>query len=186
MKKKILNKSKIKKIDTVHNSIDNLFNEKKILTNFKLTLPDEEIIENKNDNPIFREIKEQNIINNNENLNKNTPNAVEKDINKDEMHIIGERNSSDLLRAMEMLDNPDNLESNTILNNPQVIAMSVINYLAQAFDISFFKAFVKTFPRYRISGDEGRGRKEKIEIANAIRRDQQEDHQRFLESLGRR
>lgn len=176
--KKTLKKSDLKKIDTVHKELDSLFYDKKINTNIKLTLPKQE--------EIFYEEKtltKNDLI---EDKQKETKTAIDRDIQKNDIQIMGQDSSSDLLRAMEILHNPDNLESNTILNNPQVIAMSVINYLAQAYNINFFKVFVKTFPRYRISGDDGRGRKEMIEIANAIQRNKEEEHQRFMEVLGRR
>jgi hypothetical protein len=89
--------------------------------------------------------------------------------------MIRDNNSSDLMRALELLHNPENIEANTILTNKQVIALSVINYLSQAYDVEFYKVFMRNFPRYRISGDDGRGRKEMIEIANAIRRDKEEE-----------
>lgn len=112
--------------------------------------------------------------------------TIDDDIKNDGSSIIHEKNHSDLMKAFESLSNPENMESNTILTNNQVIALSTINYLAQVYDIEFFKQFIKIFPRYRISGDDGRGRKELIEIANAIRRDKEEEHNRFMEILGRR
>ena len=193
MKKKTIKLSELKKIDTVHNEIDKLFFDKKNIEK----LPYEEIYKKEEkifyeeEKPITKDtiIKEE-IQEIKKEFKKDTkrviPTAIETDMHKDDMQLISEKGSSDLLRAMEILHNPENLESNTILNNPQVIAMSVINYLAQAYDINFFKVFIKTFPRYRISGDDGRGRKEMIEIANAIRRDKEEEHQRFMEVLGRR
>jgi hypothetical protein len=188
--KKTMKKSELKKIDTVHNAIDNLLNDSKIIhSNIKLNLPKEELFYEEKpitkDNIIQEEIQE-NIKPIKEIKERIISTAVEKDIHSDDVNSVNDKSSSDLLRAMEILHNPENLESNTILNNPQVIAMSVINYLAQAYDINFFKVFVKTFPRYRISGDDGRGRKEMIEIANAIQRNKEEEHQRFMEVLGRR
>lgn len=176
MKKTVKNNT-LKKIDSVHNGIDKLFIDKKIDTNVKFDLQQEEIF-----------IKEQSLTKKDliEDKQEHINTAIETDIKQKDIELVNESNSSDLLKAMEILHSPNNLESNTILNNPQVIAMSVINYLAQAYDINFFKVFIKTFPRYRISGDDGRGRKEMIEIANAIRRDKEEEHQRFMEILGRR
>lgn len=190
--KKTIKKSELKKIDTVHNNIDKLFSDdKKIYTNVSFDLSKKEKVFYEEEKPITKNtILQEEIQENKETFKTDTkrviPTAIEKDIHVNDMQLMNEKSSSDLLRAMEILHNPDNLESNTILNNPQVIAMSVINYLAQAYDVNFYKVFVKTFPRYRISGDDGRGRKEMIEIANAIRRDKEEEHQRFMEILGRR
>ena len=62
----------------------------------------------------------------------------------------------------------------------------MINWASQIYDIEFFKHFVQLFPRYRISGDDGRGRKELIQIAEAIQKDRMEQNNRFMELLGRR
>lgn len=112
--------------------------------------------------------------------------SIDDDLKENDIHIESNKNTSDLLKAFESLSNPENMESNSILTNSQVIALSTINYMAQVYDIQFFKQFIKIFPRYRISGDEGIGRKQLIEIANAIRRDKEEEHNRFMEILGRR
>lgn len=115
------------------------------------------------------------------------PSAVELDMNKKDEQIISESsNTSDLMRAFDSLSNPINMESNTILTNKQVIALSMINWASQIYDIEFFKHFVQLFPRYRISGDDGRGRKELIQIAEAIQKDRMEQNNRFMELLGRR
>jgi len=112
--------------------------------------------------------------------------AIEKDILKGQSQVIHDKNTTDLMRALELLHNPTNLEANTILTNRQVIALSVINWGSQIYDIKFFQHFIKLFPRYRISGDDGRGRKELIQIAEAIRRDKEEEHKRMMELIGRR
>jgi hypothetical protein len=112
--------------------------------------------------------------------------AIEKDIQQKGEQIITQSNSSDLIKTLEILSNPLNVEGNTILTNRQVIALSVINWGSQVYDIKFFKSFVKLFPRYRISGDDGRGRKELIQIAEAIQRDKAEQQQKWIEMLWRR
>ena len=112
--------------------------------------------------------------------------AIERDIQQKGEQINTQSNSSDLIKTLEILSNPNNVEGNTILTNRQVIALSVINWGSQVYDIKFFKSFVKLFPRYRISGDDGRGRKELIQIAEAIQRDKQMQESRFMEMLGRR
>lgn len=112
--------------------------------------------------------------------------AIERDIQQDKEQIVTDRGNSDLMRALDSLSNPTCLESGTILTNRQVIALTVINRAAQVYDIKFLKSFVKLFPRYRISGDDGRGRKEIIQIAEAIQRDKAEQDKRFMEMLGRR
>lgn len=193
MKKKIIKKSELKKIDIVHNAIDNLYFEK-THKNFSIPEIKKEEITEQNDDIIINNITKNTESNNIEiDKKKETiisqkiiPTALENDISKHDEHIINESTHSDLTRAFDHLSNPVNLESGTILSNRQVIALSVINYIAQAYDVNFFRAFVKTFPRYRISGDDGRGRKEIIEIANAIRKDREQEQQRFMELLGRK
>lgn len=112
--------------------------------------------------------------------------AIEKDLQQKGEQIVSQNNSSDLIKTLEILSNPLNVEGNTILTNRQVIALSIINWGSQVYDIKFFKSFVKLFPRYRISGDDGRGRKELIQIAEAIQRDKAEQQQKFIEMMGRR
>jgi hypothetical protein len=112
--------------------------------------------------------------------------AIEKDVQQKDINLITRDNKSDLLRAMEILHSGDNIESNTILTNEQVNALSLMNWASQVYDIDFFKHYVSLFPRYRISGDDGRGRKEQIQIAEAIQRANEEKDNRLIDILGRR
>lgn len=61
-----------------------------------------------------------------------------------------------------------------------------MNWASQVYEIDFFKYYVSTYPKYRISGDDGRGRKELIKIAESIRREEAEKHERLLEILRNR
>ena len=113
--------------------------------------------------------------------------AIEKDIQSKDVHLITDKTQSELLTALEKLQNPECIETSTILTNAQVLALSNINYFAQVYDVNFFKHFIEIFPRYRISGDDGRGRKEQIQIAEAIQRQAEREHEKALELLtGRR
>jgi len=114
--------------------------------------------------------------------NKKIKSAIEDDM-KD---FQGKDTSSDLVKAMDILKNNDNIESNTILDNFQVNGLSLMNWAAQVYDFEFFKHYVSIFPKYRISGDDGRGRKELIEIASAVQQNQQEQNQRMMDLLGHR
>lgn len=87
---------------------------------------------------------------------------------------------------MELLHSPKDIESNTILTNKQVNALSLMNWAGQVYDIEFFKHYVSLFPKYRISGDNGIGRKQTIQIAEAIRKEKMEENNRLFEILGRR
>jgi len=93
--------------------------------------------------------------------------------------------TSDLVRAMDILRNNENLESNTILNNLQVNGLSLMNWAAQVYDIEFFKHYVATYPKYRISGDDGVGRKQLIQIAEAIQRNEAMREERMFEFMRR-
>ena len=94
--------------------------------------------------------------------------------------------SSDLVKAMNILRNNENIESNTILDNFQVNGLSLMNWAAQVYDFEFFKHYVSIFPKYRISGDDGRGRKELIQIAEAVQRDKLEQNQQIMDMLRHR
>jgi hypothetical protein len=119
--------------------------------------------------------------------NKEIQYNVEKPYIKDEnIQLIEHNTSSDLIHAMEILHSNQNLESNTILTNQQVNALALMNMYGQLYDIEFFKQYVALFPKYRISGDDGRGRKELIQIAEAIQRDKQQKEDKFLDLLGRK
>jgi len=106
---------------------------------------------------------------------------------EDDMHDMPqEEQSSDLVKAMDILKNNDNIESNTILDNFQVNGLTLMNWAAQVYDFEFFKHYVSIFPKYRISGDDGRGRKELIQIASAVQQNQQEQNQKIFDLLSHR
>jgi len=117
---------------------------------------------------------------------KKTKTAIEGDLKEKDIQLLQKDNSSDLIKAMELLHSPENLESNTILTNEQVNALALMNWGSQVYDIEFFKYFCVLFPKYRISGDDGRGRKEIIQIAEAIRRENEMQQNRLLDILGHR
>jgi hypothetical protein len=119
-------------------------------------------------------------------MDKPIKTAIEKDIQGKDIEFIQKDTSSDLIHAMEILHSNDNLESNTILTNQQVNALACMNWSSQVYGIEFFKHYVALFPKYRISGDDGRGRKELIQIAEAIQRDKAEQNNKFLDLLGKR
>lgn len=128
--------------------------------------------------------KKETIITPEKNVNVKT--AIENDIDEHDVQIIESNNNSDLLKAMDFLHNPKNMESNTILTNEQVNAISLMNWAGQVYDIQFFKHYVALYPKYRISGDDGRGRKEIIQIAEAIQREKEKERQFQMDMLGRR
>lgn len=112
--------------------------------------------------------------------------AIESDIPLNDAKVINHDSSSDLIRAIEKLQSQENMEGNTILDNAQINALTLMNWAGQVYDIQFFKYFVDLFPKYRISGDDGRGRKEIIEIAKAIQQEKQMEHEKLMDILGRR
>lgn len=111
---------------------------------------------------------------------------IEKDIMQGSVQMQNKNNDTDLITAMHILASNENLESNTILDNEQVNGLTLMNWAGQVYDIEFCKYYVGTFPRYRISGDNGRGRKELIQIAEAIQRNKAEEQAKILDVLGRR
>lgn len=110
--------------------------------------------------------------------------SIENDIDQEKVQYLQKDNSSDMLKAMEILQNPPNIESNTILtDNEQVNALTLMNWAGQVYEIDFFIRYANSYPRYKISGDDGRGRREIIQIAEAIRRDEMEKHNNLMEVL---
>jgi hypothetical protein len=119
-------------------------------------------------------------------ISDNKKSAIEQDLQDREIQFLERDNSSDLIHAMEILSSDKNIESNTILTNAQVNALALMNWASQVYGIEFFKHYVALFPKYRISGDDGRGRSELIQIAEAIQRDKQEQNNRLMDLLGRK
>jgi hypothetical protein len=109
-------------------------------------------------------------------LDKET--SVEEDIQKD-IH----KEKSDLLYTLALMLDDSNIKGKTILNNRQVTAITLMNMYGQIYDIPFLKDFVEEWCRYRISGDNGRGRTELIEIAQAIQLSKDKEHNNLLELL---
>ncbi len=75
--------------------------------------------------------------------------AIEKDIDSDKTQFLQKDTNSDMLKAMEILQNPPNIESNTILtDNEQVNALCLMNCAGQVYDIDFFKRYSNSYPTY--------------------------------------
>ena len=119
---------------------------------------------------------------------KNIPTSIQNDINtnSNDIQFVKDKNNSDLITAINILHSSENIESNTILTNEQVNGLSLMNWAGQVYNIEFFKQYVSLFPKYRISGDDGRGRSEIIEIANAIQREKIAENNRIIDILGRK
>jgi hypothetical protein len=106
--------------------------------------------------------------------------AIEKDIVIDNV-----KPPSDLIQSLTMLLDEKNIKGKTILNNRQVTALTLMNWAGQVYDIPFLNDFVKDWTVYRISGDNGKGRNDLIEIAKAIQLQKKEDRDSALELLRR-
>ncbi len=109
-----------------------------------------------------------------------TSTAITKDIN-----VTNEKLPSDLIQSLTMLLDDKNIKGKTILNNRQVTAITLMNWAGQVYDIPFLKSFVYDWCRYRISGDNGKGRSDVIEIAKAIQLERQQERNSALELLRR-
>jgi hypothetical protein len=100
--------------------------------------------------------------------------------------LIGKPNEkkSDLITSLEILVNDHFLEGKTVYNNKQVTAVTMMNWAGQVYDIPFLNEFVSRWSRYRISGDNGRGRDEIIKIAQAIQQANEQEHKKLKELMG--
>lgn len=113
--------------------------------------------------------------------------AIENDIEQKDIQLIEKDNNSDMLKAMDILQNPKNIETNTILSdNMMVNALTMMNWAGQVFQMDCLTQYANTYPKWKISGDDGRGRREIIQIAEAIRREKIEEQNRFIDILGRK
>ncbi len=92
---------------------------------------------------------------------------------------------SELSKSIEVLQNPKKVETTTILSDEQVNGIVMMNWAGQVYDIQFFKNYVKSFPLYKISGGDGKGRQQTIEIAKAIQVNNAERDQKILEMFKR-
>lgn len=106
--------------------------------------------------------------------------SVTKDI-----QITNEKLPSDLIQSLTMLLDDKNIKGKTILNNRQVTAITLMNWAGQVYDIPFLQEFVYNWCRYRISGDNGKGRSDVIAIAQAIRLERKQERDSALELLRR-
>lgn len=104
--------------------------------------------------------------------------AVDRDIHKSD-----NIQKTDLMNSLYLMLNDKNLEGKTILNNRQVVAISMMNWGGQVYGIDFLKEFVAKFSRYRISGDNGIGRQQLIDIAKAIQLQKEKEHENLMQAL---
>lgn len=112
--------------------------------------------------------------------------SIEEDLSNSPKSVDTDT-SSDLIRLVDYIQNPKNIEANTVLDdNEQVVALTMMNWAGQVFDIEPFKQFVASYPKYKISGDDGRGRRETIQIAEAIRKEEMDRENRYLDLLRRK
>ena len=107
--------------------------------------------------------------------------SVTEDIHKD-----NSKQKSDLLHTMALMLDDTNIKGKTILTNNQVLALTLMNMYGQTNDIPFLREFVDDWPRYRISGDNGRGRSDLIMIAQAIQLNKDKEHTNLMDILQNR
>lgn len=119
-------------------------------------------------------------------MSKELKTAIEKDIEQKNIQFLEKDNNSDLIQAMKMLHSNENIESNTVLTQEQVNGLVMMDWAGNTYNIEFFKNYSKKFVKYVISGNDGRGRKEIIQIAEAIQKDKAEQNKQMIDLLGRR
>lgn len=107
--------------------------------------------------------------------------SIDDDIRKD--NVV---EKSDLLHTLALMLDDTNIKGKTILDNRQVTAITLMNMYGQIYDIPFLKDFVEEWARYRISGDNGRGRTELIEIAKAIQLNREKERNEMISLMGNR
>ena len=118
-------------------------------------------------------------------MSKDMKNAIEQDLEDGTINILDKDSNSDLIQAMRILHSNENIESNTILTQEQVNGLVMMDWAGNTYNIEFFKNYAKKFVKYVISGSDGRGRKELIQIAEAIQKDKAIQNQTMLEALRR-
>lgn len=105
----------------------------------------------------------------------------------DKLVFSGDKEKSDLITSLEMLIDDKNIEGKTILkSNKQVNAITLMNWAGQVYDIPFLRDYSNRWTRYRISGNDGRGRNDIIKIAEAIRLEHEREHEKYKELVGMR
>ena len=107
--------------------------------------------------------------------------SVTEDIQKDNV-----KEKSDLQHTLSLMLDDTNIKGKTILTNNQVLALTLMNMYGQTNDIPFLREFVDDWPRYRISGDNGRGRSDLIMIAQAIQLNKDKEHNNLMDLLQNR
>ena len=116
----------------------------------------------------------------------NISSSIEEQLKQGQIQYDMSKEKSELITAMELLKSNENLESNTILSNEQVNGLVIMDWAGHVYDIDFFKRYSKKFPLYRISGDDGRGRKELIEIAKALQVKSEKENEKIWDLLVRK
>lgn len=106
--------------------------------------------------------------------------AVLDDIKTDE------KTESDLNKVVKILLDDNYKRRKTILSNRQVSPITVLDVLAQIYEVEFLKVFCDNYSEWRTSGDGGKGRQDIVEITKySIERENQRQRD-ILEAMGRR
>jgi hypothetical protein len=95
----------------------------------------------------------------------------------------GESPPSDFAKTMYLLMNDEFRRRKTILDNSQVPAITVIDVIAQIYDIQFLQEFITYFAEWRTSGDKGKGRQDIVDISKFQYAEQQKMNEQFMDIM---
>ena len=134
--------------------------------------------------PEIKQTKKE-MSNNVRKIKKDIPTSVNDDINKGVQFVNKSSNESEIGKSIDILQNPKRPETTTILSHQQVNALVLMNWVANVYDVPFFKNYVEKYPLYKISSQDGRGRKESIEIAKSLQLNNDERDRKLMELFKR-
>lgn len=113
---------------------------------------------------------------------------MKKDTNPsilDDLKTIEDSNRSDLSRVVDILLNDSFHRRKTRLGKNLIASISLVDTLAQIWDIEFFKAFLPTYTQYLTSLD-GKGRQEIVDITKYSIDKETQYRNEMMQTLGKR
>ena len=112
---------------------------------------------------------------------KTKTSSVLEDIQK-----VRSKEKSDFKETVETLMDDKYKRRKTILDNEQVYYLSVLDVIAQFYDIDFLRTWIDDYAEWRTSGDSGKGRQDIVDIAKFNKWSDDMNRQSYVDALQRR
>lgn len=110
-------------------------------------------------------------------------NIIEEDLKNDIMR--GDEVKSDLKGTCELLLNEKWKRRKTILKSRQIAKLSILEVIAEIYDIKFLQGFIDYITEY-LTSNEGRGRTDIVDIAKYSIERENTHRKEMLDMMGKR